>query len=62
MLSLKQLEGLTVRIVTWKPDFYGFGETSNWMELYERMRLAGFYVNLVENYCEHYCIIDRKIL
>lgn len=26
------------------------------------MRSFGFNVELVENYCEHYCIIDREIV
>ncbi|MDO4650161.1 MAG: DEAD/DEAH box helicase family protein, partial [Eubacteriales bacterium] len=58
----KQLSGLKIRIITWKPDMYGFGDSYYWMELHERMRKAGFCVNLVEDYCEHYCIIDRNIV
>ncbi len=62
LLQEKQLNGLKVIIVTWKPDMYGFGDSAYWMELQERMRNAGFEMNLVENYCAHYCIIDRELV
>lgn len=58
----KMLSGLRVVIVTWKPDLYGYGDSEYWMELHERMRNAGFEMNLVEDYCEHYCIVDKEIV
>lgn len=30
--------------------------------LRKQMRKVGFEMNLVEDYCEHYCIIDRQIV
>lgn len=62
LLQEKQLNGLKVIIVTWKPDMYGYGDSVYWMELQERMRNAGFEMNLVEDYCTHYCIIDRELV
>ncbi|MCD8109085.1 MAG: DEAD/DEAH box helicase family protein [Clostridiales bacterium] len=62
LLGERQLDGLKVIIVTWKPDMYGFGDSVYWMELQERMRNAGFEMNLVEDYCTHYCIIDRVLV
>ena len=62
LLKEKQLSGLRVIIVTWKPDMYGYGDAVYWVELQERMRSAGFEMNLVENYCNHYCIIDKEIV
>ena len=41
---------------------YGFGDSEYWMELQERMRRNGFEMNLVEDYCQHYCIIDMEIV
>ena len=41
---------------------YGYGDSSYWMELQERMRRQGFEMNLVENYCQHYCIVDRTVV
>ncbi len=62
LLQGKQLNGLKVIIVTWKPDMYGFGDSTYWMELQEWMRNAGFEMNLVEDYCAHYCVIDRELV
>lgn len=41
---------------------YRFGDSEYWMELQDRMRRNGFEVNLVEDYCQHYCIIDKEIV
>ena len=61
-LKEKQESGIRIVIVTWKPDSYGYGDSAYWQELQEQMRRAGFEMNLVEDYCEHYCIIDRQIV
>ena len=61
-LSDKQEAGMKIVIVTWKPDSYGYGDSAYWQELQEQMRRAGFEVNLVEDYCEHYCIVDREVV
>lgn len=62
LLREKQQSGIRIRIVTWKPDMYGFGDSEYWMELQERMRKNRFEMNLVENYCQHYCIIDGEVV
>lgn len=62
LLKEKQQSGIRISIVTWKPDMYGFGYSEYWMELQERMRRRGFEMNLVEDYCQHYCIIDKEIV
>ncbi len=64
MQSLKsqQEKGVQIRIVTWKPDRYGFGDSAYWMELQERMQNNGVEMNLVEDDCQHYCIIDREVV
>ena len=62
LLREKQEAGLRIVIVTWKPDMYGFGDSEYWMELQERMRRNGFEMNLVEDYCQHYCIVDQEIV
>lgn len=62
LLKEKQESGLRTVIVTWRPDRYGYGDSEYWMELQERMHRFGFEMNLVEDYCEHYCIVDREIV
>ncbi len=61
-LKSQQEKGVQIRIVTWKPDSYGFGDSAYWMELQERMRSGRFEMNLVEDYCQHYCIVDREVV
>lgn len=62
LLREKQEAGIKIVIVTWKPDCYGYGDSAYWQELQEQMRKAGFEMNLVEDYCEHYCIIDHQVV
>lgn len=62
LLKPQQEKGVRIRIVTWKADSYGFGDSAYWMELQERMRSNGFEMNLVEDYCQHYCIVDREVV
>ena len=62
LLREKQEGGIKIVIVTWKPDCYGYGDSAYWQELQERMRKEGFEMNLVEDYCEHYCMIDRQVV
>ncbi len=62
LLKDKIETGVKVIIVTWQPDRYGFGDSAKWSSLHTKLRQAGFEVNLVEDYCEHYCIVDRKIV
>ncbi len=59
LLKEKQEAGVKIIIITWKPDSYGYGDSAYWQE---QMRRAGFEMNLVEDYCEHYCIIDRQVV
>ena len=61
-LKPKQETGIKVIIVTWQPDCYGYGDSAYWRQLQEQMRAAGFEMNLAEEYCSHYCIIDREIV
>ncbi len=62
LLHDKQMAGIEVTIVTWEPDSYGFGDAGFWMQLHEEMRQAGFYMKTMEDTCEHYAIIDQKIV
>ena len=62
LLREKQDAGIKIVIVTWKPDCYGYGDSAYWQEVQEQMRKAGFEMNLVEDYCEHYCIIVHHVI
>ncbi|MCD8317202.1 MAG: DEAD/DEAH box helicase family protein [Eggerthellaceae bacterium] len=62
LLKQKQESGLKVIVITWEADRYGYGDSGKWMSMHEDMRRAGIEVNLVEDYCERFCIIDRIIV
>ena len=62
MLKEKQVLGIEVTIVTWKPDDYGFGDAAFWMQLHEDMRQAGFFIKTVEDSCENFAVIDQEII
>ena len=48
--------------MTWEPDSYGFGDAAFWMQLHEEMRQVGFYIETVEESCEHFAIMDQEIV
>ena len=62
LLRERQEAGVKIFIVTWKPDSYGYGDSAYWQDLHEQIRRAGFEMNLVEDYCEHYCVIDHEVV
>ena len=61
-LQQQQVHGVTVTVVTWEPDAYGFGESAFWMQLHEEMRQAGFYLQLMNESCERFAVIDQEIV
>lgn len=62
VLGNRQKLGVRVTIVTWHPDAYKYGRDDVRMELMERLRKAGFEIRLVEEFCEHYAVIDNEIV
>ena len=62
LLKERQETGVDVTIVTWAPDFYGYGEPSYWMQLHEDMRQAGFFVKTAEEFCDRFAVIDQDLV
>lgn len=62
LLKQKQEAGVKVTIVTWHPDAYRYGRDEHRIELMECLRNAGFYIELLKDHCEHYAVIDNKIV
>ncbi len=56
----KQIAGVEIRILSWEPVSYGFGDAGFWMQLHEEMRQTGIYIKMVEDTCEHFAIIDQE--
>ena len=62
VLKERQEAGVKVTIVTWHPDSYKYGREEHRIELMEDLRNAGFNIELVEDDCEHYAVIDNEIV
>lgn len=58
----KQEAGVKVTVVTWHPDCYKYGKSEVCMELLEQLRGAGFEIQLMEKACEHFAVVDQKIV
>lgn len=53
---------MKVTIVTWHPDYYKYGKSEVRMELLEQLRNTGFEIQLMEEGCEHFAVVDQKIV
>ena len=62
LIGEKQANGLSIKIVTWDSDSYGYGDSGYWASLHELMRSYGFDVRTVTDFCEHYIILDRELV
>ncbi len=62
MLEGRQKEGVEIIVVTIEPDSVGHGDVGYWMQLHDEMRSAGFRVMLTRDFCQHYAIIDYKVV
>ena len=62
VLKEKQAAGISITIVTWEADAYGFGDSAYWMQLHDEMRQAGFFIKAAEETCERFAIIDQDIV
>lgn len=62
LLQEKQVSGVSVTVVTWTPENYGYGDAAFWMKLHEEIRQAGIYLKTVEDSCEHFAVIDQELV
>ncbi|MCI8877299.1 MAG: DEAD/DEAH box helicase family protein [Lachnospiraceae bacterium] len=62
LLKECQEAGVKVTIVTWHPDCYKYGKSEVRMELLEQLRGTGFEIQLMEEACEHFAVVDQKIV
>ena len=58
----KQEAGVKVTVVTWHPDCYKYGKSEVRMELLEQLKNTGFEIQLMEEGCEHFMVVDQKIV
>lgn len=57
-----QESGVKISIVTWHPDAYKYGRDEHRIELMETLRNAGCHIELMEEDCQRYAIIDREVV
>lgn len=62
LLRDRQEAGVKITIVTWHPDAYMYGSDVHRIELMEELRNAGFNMELAEDHCEHYAVIDHELV
>ena len=62
LLKDQMTSGVSVTLVTWEPDLYGFGDPAYWMQLHEEIRQAGFYIKQQDESCERFAVIDQEIV
>lgn len=62
LLQKRQEAGVMITIVTWHPDAYMYGREEHRIELMEELHNTGFNIELMEEHCEHYAVIDNEIV
>jgi len=62
ILKERQEAGVKITIVTWHPEACFYGNDIHRIELMETLRNAGFNIELVEESCERYAVIDNEIV
>lgn len=61
-LQPSQENGLKVTVITWHPDVYRYGKDEQRFGLLESLRTAGCEIHLVQDNCQHFAVIDEKIV
>lgn len=62
LLRPAQERGLKAAVITWHPDVYRYGNDEHRLLLLESLRTAGFEIQYAENNCQHFAVIDEKIV
>lgn len=62
MLKERQEAGIKIIVVTWHPEVYKYGSDEHRIELMEELRNAGYHIELMKDSCEHYAVIDKRIV
>ncbi|MDI9470235.1 MAG: DEAD/DEAH box helicase family protein [Bacillota bacterium] len=62
LLKERQEAGVRVTIVTWHPGAYMYGSEVHRIQLMADIKNAGFNIELVDDSCERYAVIDNEIV
>ena len=62
LLQPGQENGLKVTVITWHPDVYRYGKDEHRFGLLESLRTVGCEIHLVQDSCQHFAVIDERIV
>lgn len=62
LVKTRQESGVLITVITVNPDLIGYGDTIELHILIDEMRKVGICVHVTEEECEHYAVIDRKLV
>ena len=62
LLRPAQERGLKAAVITWHPDVYRYGNDEHRLGMLENLRTAGFEIHYAEDNCQHFAVIDEKIV
>lgn len=62
LLQPGQENSLKVTVITWNLDVYLYGKDEHRFGLLESLRIAGCEIRLVQDSCQHFAVIDEKIV
>lgn len=57
-----QEKGLKVAIITWHLDVYRYGKDKQRLDLLENLRTAGCEIHFAQENCQHFAVIDEKVV
>lgn len=62
LLRTRQESGVAVTVITMNPDMTGYSDLIELHILIDEMRRCGFNVRETDDECEHYAVIDKKLV
>lgn len=62
LLEENQRNGLKVTVITWHPDVYRYGKEEHRLLMLETLRTAGVAIKCAQDNCQHFAVIDERIV
>lgn len=62
LLQQRQESGVAVTVITVNPDLTGYGDVNELHMLIDEMKRNGINVREIDDACEHYAVIDKKLV
>ena len=53
---------MKVTVITWHPDVYRYGKEEQRLWMLETLRTAGVEIKYVQDNCQHFAVIDERIV